>query len=112
MPKPKFDSGAAFRNIIGTTDADGDTVVAAEVVTETTGEAAIAPQSIAAGAAGPSPTTVNSMISPAKREETRSRRVNFVIKPSVYDMARNKCDKMGISLNECINQFLEKWSKE
>ena len=41
--------------------------------------------------------------------ETRSKRVNLVIKPSVYEMAKKKCGAMNISFNECVNQFLENW---
>ena len=47
-----------------------------------------------------------------RKEETRSRRVNVLVKPSVYDKARKRCDEIGISFNSCINQFLESWVEE
>jgi len=47
-----------------------------------------------------------------KKEEARSKRVNLVVKPSVYDRAKEKCKGLNISLNECINQFLDQWCKE
>ena len=40
------------------------------------------------------------------KTETRSKRVNLLITPSTYTAAQKKCEHMGISLNECINQFL------
>ena len=52
------------------------------------------------------------IIESKEKEETRSKRVNLVVKPSLYAMAQEKCKKLNISMNECINQFLEIWSKE
>ena len=43
------------------------------------------------------------------KAETRSKRINLLVTPSVYAEAQEKCKKMGISLNECINQFLDNW---
>lgn len=48
----------------------------------------------------------------APKKESRSKRVNLLVTPSAYDAAKKKCDKLGISVNECINQFLEKWGNE
>lgn len=48
----------------------------------------------------------------AEKKESRSKRVNLLVKPSVYIAAKEKCDKLGVSMNECINQFLENWCKE
>jgi hypothetical protein len=44
------------------------------------------------------------------KTETRSRRINLLVTPSVYAEAQKKCKQMGISLNECINQFLTNWT--
>jgi predicted HicB family RNase H-like nuclease len=44
------------------------------------------------------------------KTETRSKRINLLVTPSVYAEARKKCKQMGISLNECINQFLTNWT--
>ena len=46
-----------------------------------------------------------------KKVETRSKRINLLITPSLYADAQKKCEKMGISLNECINQFLTNWTR-
>lgn len=51
------------------------------------------------------------IIASKEKEETRNKRVNLVVKPSVYAMASKKCKSLNISINECINQFLEKWTK-
>jgi len=50
-------------------------------------------------------------IVPKLKTETRSKRINLLITPSVYDEAQKKCEKIGISLNECINQFLKNWTQ-
>ena len=48
-------------------------------------------------------------IVPKAKAETRSKRINLLVTPSVYADAQRKCNEMGISLNECINQFLTNW---
>ena len=48
-------------------------------------------------------------IIPKLKVETRSKRINLLIPPSVYRKAQEKCENMEISLNECINQFLADW---
>ena len=48
----------------------------------------------------------NWVVAPPK-EETKSKRVNFLIKPSTHTKALAKCKQTGVSLNECINQLLE-----
>ena len=50
------------------------------------------------------------IIIPKLKTETRSKRINLLITPSVYAEAQKKCGKIGISLNECINQFLSNWA--
>ena len=52
------------------------------------------------------------VIEPKDKEETRSKRVNLLVQPSVYKKAEKKCEKLGISVNECLNQFLSNWVKE
>lgn len=51
-------------------------------------------------------------ITPKEKEEPRSKRVNLLVQPSVYKEAQKKCKKLGISVNECINQFLTNWIEE
>lgn len=46
------------------------------------------------------------------RNETRTERLNLLITPSLNKKVRKKCKKMGISINECVNQLLTKWSEE
>jgi len=48
-------------------------------------------------------------IAPKSKTETRSKRINLLITPTTYAEAQKKCEEMGISLNECINQFLSNW---
>ena len=54
-----------------------------------------------------SPRDINIIAKP--KIETRSKRINLLIPPSLYVEVQKKCDEMGISLNECINQFLTNW---
>jgi hypothetical protein len=95
MAKVKFDPNAAFKSIVGVKD---------ETVKESDkNEITLAEKE----------TAVNTVtITKKNKSETRSKRVNLVIKPSVYEASKRKCDMLNISLNECLNQFLEKWSKE
>lgn len=51
-------------------------------------------------------------IKPKEKEETRSKRINLLITPTVYLRAQKKCKSMGISLNECVNQFLSSWAEQ
>lgn len=55
---------------------------------------------------------VSNAVEKKKKEETRSKRVNFLIKPSLYDRVKGKCDDMDVSVGEAINQLLEKWCSE
>ena len=43
------------------------------------------------------------------KSEARTKRVNLLVPPSLYADAQKKCVELGISFNECINQFLENW---
>lgn len=98
MIKSKFDPNAAFRNIVGVAEAarkedyemDSPDLEAREDM----------------------PAEMAFIVGNKGKEETRNKRVNLVLKPSVYSMAKAKCESLDISLNECVNQFLEKWSKE
>ncbi|MCL1912478.1 MAG: hypothetical protein FWG10_01010 [Eubacteriaceae bacterium] len=48
----------------------------------------------------------------APKAEVGSQRVNIVLKPSMYKRAKEKCGSLGISFNECVNQFIEIWLAE
>lgn len=52
------------------------------------------------------------IIKPKEKEEKRTKRLNLLVTPSAYDKAQIKCKSMGISLNECINQFLNNWANQ
>jgi len=54
---------------------------------------------------------VSKLVVPIKKEN-RTKRVNFLITPSLYKEAKKKSKKMNISLNECVNQLLELWINE
>lgn len=43
------------------------------------------------------------------KTETRSKRVNLLVKPSVYAAAKEKAEKSGRSVNDVINILLEDW---
>lgn len=57
-------------------------------------------------------TVGQAIISAQDKKEARSQRVNLLIRPSVYSKVKKKCKRLNISINECINQFLEQWSEE
>jgi len=95
MAKPKFDKDASFKSIVGISGGNGDEINKGVKELEQD-----------------KPVIGLVVIEDRKKEETRSRRVNLVIKPSVYDAARKKCAGLNISFNECVNQFLEKWGNE
>jgi hypothetical protein len=48
------------------------------------------------------------VISPTRRE-CRTQRKQILLRPSVHAEAMVKCNKIGISLNEAINQLLQNW---
>jgi len=97
MAKPKFDPNAAFKSIIGITETP-----------QQEDDIPDEPQTPAQDKLG-----IGGIVIEGKdKEETRSRRVPILLKPSVYNMAKKKCDDLNISLGECINQFLEAWSQK
>jgi len=52
------------------------------------------------------------ILPPVEKYESKSRRLNLILKPSIYEAAQIKCKKSGISMNECINQLLKIWSSQ
>lgn len=44
-----------------------------------------------------------------KKIETKKRRKQILLYQSIHDRAERKCKEIGISMNEVINQLLEKW---
>lgn len=44
-----------------------------------------------------------------KRKETRSQKKLFLFEPSLYREIEEKCNKMGISMNEAANQLFKAW---
>jgi regulator of PEP synthase PpsR (kinase-PPPase family) len=45
-------------------------------------------------------------------KETRSKRFSVLIRPSVHRKAQQKCEQLGVALNDVINQLLEKFVSE
>lgn len=46
-----------------------------------------------------------------ERPETKSKRVQLLVKPSVYDEIKKYCDLREVSVNDLINQLLEQLIK-
>lgn len=46
------------------------------------------------------------------KQESKTKRVQLLVRPSTLEQAKAAADKMGISINELINQALEKFIKE
>ena len=44
-----------------------------------------------------------------EKKEARNKRLNLLITPSLYEDVKLKCDTLGISVNECVNQLLQQW---
>ena len=56
--------------------------------------------------------TVTSVPLILNKVETKSRRKQILLQPSVHDRAAEKCAALGISMNDVINQLLDAWIKE
>lgn len=41
--------------------------------------------------------------------ESKTKRVNLLLKPTTYALAQKECAKLGISVNEAVNQLLDNW---
>jgi predicted HicB family RNase H-like nuclease len=93
MPKSQFDPNAAFKSIVGV-DGDAPQASAVDEGRQEGGQAS-GGAFVIEGARG--------------KAETRSKRINLAVTPSAYEAARRKCKALGISMNECVNQFFEKW---
>ena len=49
------------------------------------------------------------VLDPVQKQETKSKRVQVLMKPSTYALVKSKCEHEGRTVNDCINQLLEKW---
>ena len=45
---------------------------------------------------------------PAARKESKSRRLQLLIKPSVYESIKERADKSGTSVNDWVNGVIER----
>lgn len=54
-------------------------------------------------------TSVSEVVIVPKRKETRSQKKLFLFEPSLFDEIENKCNTMGISMNEAANQLFKAW---
>lgn len=99
------DIDATFRNILGlgVEPIEGQVSID-ELEDGKAPEEPVAQPAAASGEAG--------VVITAAKKEARSKRVNLLVTPSAYAAAKAKCDRLGISVNEAINQFLEKWGCE
>lgn len=93
--KPKIDTEAFFKNMVNPEDKEKDIKSEEE-------QQNIVKQD----------ENMKTIITPKEKEELRSKRVNFLMKPSVYAKVQKKCKLYNISVGECINQFLETWCEE
>lgn len=46
-----------------------------------------------------------------KRKETKTRRVQILVQPSVYEAIQKKAEREGTSVNEAIIQAIKKYTK-
>jgi antitoxin component of RelBE/YafQ-DinJ toxin-antitoxin module len=44
--------------------------------------------------------------------EKRDKRVNIALEETIRNKANKKCEQLGISLSECVNQLLYIWAKD
>lgn len=49
------------------------------------------------------------VVTPQQRE-LKTMRKGFILQPSVISKAEEKCKKLGISMNEAVNQLLRSWA--
>lgn len=49
------------------------------------------------------------VIKKPEKGEPRIKRLPILLRPSVYSKLKEKCESIGISMNECINQLVENW---
>ena len=95
MPKPKYDPSAAFKSIVGIReDGKGGATTAEQAPAQKRVEESLP------------------MVVLKKKGERKSKSVHVLVKPSTHENAQRKCEQIGVSLNECINQLLEYWVKE
>lgn len=53
-----------------------------------------------------------SFLEDKRKTETKSKRISFLVKPSVYEKSKVKSKEIGVSMNEVINSFLEEFIKD
>ena len=47
-----------------------------------------------------------------RKAETKSRRKQILLQPSVHDKAEEKCKRLDLSMNEVVNQLLANWIEQ
>lgn len=90
MAKQKFDPDKAFKSIVSPKTDNIDTTI------NNTSEQ--------------SNTTTNTLVVEIQSQEKKTKRINLLLKPSVYNKAMDKCKNHDVSLNEVVNNLLEAWS--
>ena len=58
------------------------------------------------------PPSVEDFIQPVKKKETRSAQMTIKVTPTLRKKVNKKAKSVGVSVNEAIVQFLEKWTDD
>lgn len=99
--KHQFDPNAAFKNIVNPTEKKEEET---EINNETPPDNEVNTEEAK---------KTNPIIVVSKpKTERKSKAVHLLLKPTIHKRAQDKCSKMDISLNECINQLLAFWVDE
>jgi len=51
-------------------------------------------------------------IQSTRKTRTKDTRVNLLMYKDVYEALKEKCKKLDVSVNDCMNQLAEKWINE
>lgn len=43
------------------------------------------------------------------KRESKTQRVNLLIRPTTHKLAQQECARLGISFNDAVNQLLDNW---
>jgi len=90
MAKQKFDPDKAFKSIVEPkVDIENNTNINSNKSEKSLG---------------------NTLVVNIQTQEKKTKRINLLLKPSVYNSAMSKCKREGVSLNEVVNKLLEAWS--
>ena len=46
------------------------------------------------------------------QKESRNKRMQILVKPSVHKKLEKRCKELNVSINEAVNQLIEQWVNE